>query len=114
MEITQKQIAAHGSASTRPVFRVVRKVDNLIALISGCFRVFWRAISRRAISKQKILSICGTAALGEHRFVSVVQFERERFLIGCGASAVSLLAQLSDAPSGGSSEANCEDCGGEN
>lgn len=37
-------------------------------------------------------------ALGEKRFVAVVQFESERFLVGGGANNVSLLARLGETP----------------
>ena len=47
-------------------------------------------------SKRKTLSVRETAALGDRRFVSVIQFERQRFLIGSSPSAITLLAQLPD------------------
>jgi len=48
----------------------------------------------RAGSKRKALSVRETAALGDRRFVSVIQFERQRFLIASSPSSVTLLAQL--------------------
>ena len=48
----------------------------------------------RTNHKQRSLSIKETAGLGERRFVAVVQFERQRFLIGGGAGSVTLLAEL--------------------
>ena len=40
------------------------------------------------------LRLCETLALGERRFLAVVQFEQQRFLIGGTGSSVALLAQL--------------------
>jgi flagellar biogenesis protein FliO len=62
-----------------------------------CFAV-WRWLVR-ARSRRKTLSVRETTALGDRRFVSVVQFERQRFLIGSSPSSVSLLSHLPDEPS---------------
>ncbi len=43
-------------------------------------------------------SVRETAALGNRRFVSVIQFESQRFLIGSSPTSVTLLAQLPDQP----------------
>ena len=45
----------------------------------------------------KFLLVSETSALGDRRFVAVVQFERQRFLIGSSPFSVTLLARLSDA-----------------
>jgi len=55
---------------------------------------------RRAGSKRKTLRVRETAALGDRRFVSVIQFERQRFLIGSSPSSVTLLSQLPDESAG--------------
>jgi flagellar biogenesis protein FliO len=41
--------------------------------------------------------VCESLALGEKRFVAVIEFETERFLVGGGASSVNLLARLGEA-----------------
>ncbi len=51
--------------------------------------VLWRTQHKR-----RSLVIKETAGLGERRFVAVLQFERQRFLIGGSAGSVTLLAQL--------------------
>jgi flagellar biogenesis protein FliO len=63
------------------------------ALQSGYARLgeLWR--SQR---KRRSLLVKETAALGERRFVAVIQFEQQRFLIGGGPGAVTLLAHLPD------------------
>ncbi len=58
--------------------------------------MIWRSLICRAGSKRKTLSVRETAALGDRRFVFVIQFESQRFLIGSSPSAVTLLAQLPD------------------
>ena len=50
----------------------------------------------RVRSQRKKLTVCDTTALGDRRFVSVIQVERQRFLIGYSPSTVTLLAQLPD------------------
>jgi len=81
MEITQTQI---------PV-RALPSPSRLWALAAARLKVFLRGRSQR-----KALSVRETAALGDRRFVSVIQFERQRFLIGSSPSSVTLLAQLPD------------------
>lgn len=55
-----------------------------------------RLAARRVRSQPKVLWVRESAALGDRRFVSVVQFERQRFLIGSSASSVTLLSHLPD------------------
>lgn len=55
------------------------------------FGSLWRA--RRS---HRSLQVKESAGLGERRFVAVVQFERQRFLVGGGPGSVTLLAQLAD------------------
>lgn len=46
----------------------------------------------------KQLHLCETLALGERRFLSVVQFEQQKFLIGTAGNSIALLTQLGDPP----------------
>ena len=48
----------------------------------------------RSQHKQRSLLVKETAGLGERRFVAVLQFERQRFLIGGSPGSVTLLAHL--------------------
>ena len=43
------------------------------------------------------LRLCETLSLGERRFVAVIEFETERFLVGGGTGSVNLLARLGEA-----------------
>lgn len=61
----------------------------------------WRSLANRARSKRQTLAVRETAALGDRRFVSVIQFERQRFLVGSSPSSVTLLAQLPDESASG-------------
>jgi hypothetical protein len=84
---------------------------GFFAPVAGQFRIFqrsmlwrsllWRSLLRRAGSKRKTLAVRETAALGDRRCISVIQFERQRFLIGYTPSAITLLAQLPDESGGG-------------
>ena len=51
----------------------------------------------RVQGKRRSLLVKETAGLGERRFVAVVQFEQQRFLVGGGPGSVALLARLRDA-----------------
>jgi hypothetical protein len=59
-----------------------------------------RAISllRSAAPAAKQLKLVESVSLGEKRFVAVVHADGRRFLVGGGASGVSLLAQLEESP----------------
>ncbi len=61
-------------------------------------KVIWRSLVRRARSKGRALSVRETAALGDRRFISVIQFESQRFLVGSSPGSVTLLAHLPDQP----------------
>ena len=68
-------------------------------------RVLHRAVTglrelRQMQRRRRSLLVRETAALGERRFVAVVQFEQQRYLIGASAGSVTLLAQLPDANPG--------------
>lgn len=43
---------------------------------------------------QKQLRLCETLGLGERRFIAVVQFEQQKFLIGGTGSSLALLTRL--------------------
>src|SRR5271163_4335493 len=55
---------------------------SLVKIVATCLTAFWRFVVRRVGSQHKILSVRDTAALGDRRFVSTIQFERRRYLIG--------------------------------
>ena len=42
------------------------------------------------------LRLCETLALGEKRFVAVIEFEGQQFLVGGAAASVNLLARLGE------------------
>jgi len=52
------------------------------------------------------LRLCESLALGERRFVAVIEFERARFLLGGTASSLVLLARLGEAAEGRANEAS--------
>lgn len=72
----------------------------------------WRKISRavakwiakhRPQTQPRRLRLRESVVLGEKRFVAVIEFEHQRFLIGGAAQSVQLLARL-DSPSSAPSE----------
>lgn len=64
---------------------------RISTLLSARLGAIWRSQKKRTA-----LSVRETASLGERRFVAVIQFERQRFLIGASPSSVTLLTQLPD------------------
>jgi len=46
--------------------------------------------------RERSLRLCETVALGDKRFVAVVQFERQRFLLGVTPQSVSLLQAVGE------------------
>ena len=109
MEITPIQIRTApaaspvGGALARTFSRTFARTSLLAAArLRVLWRsVIWRSLVRRAGRKRKTLSIRETAALGDHRFVSVIQFEHQRFLIGSSPSSITLLSQLPDESASG-------------
>jgi hypothetical protein len=106
MEITPTQIRTDAPANLPLVGALVHTFTRTSRLAAARLKVFWRSVIwtslvRRAGRKRKTLSVCETAALGDRRFVSVIQFERQRFLIGSSPSSITLLSQLPDESSSG-------------
>jgi flagellar biogenesis protein FliO len=54
----------------------------------------WRGWLRQHPKRK--LRLCETLALGEKRFVAVVQFEQMRYLLGGTGASITLLSQLPD------------------
>jgi len=69
---------------------------RFLMLAAVRLKALWRSARSRAASKRKTLSVRETVALGDRRFISVVQFGRQRFLVGSSPAAITLLAQLPD------------------
>lgn len=81
-------------AQTNPAGALAR----MLSIAAAGLRTLWRSQS-----KPKTLFVRETAALGDRRFVAVIQHERQRFLIGGSPASVTLLAQLPDETSRGDS-----------
>jgi flagellar biogenesis protein FliO len=62
--------------------------------IAERLRQFFRSVSVRR--RQRALRLCETVSLGDKRFVAVVQFERQRFLLGVTPHSVSLLQAVGE------------------
>jgi hypothetical protein len=101
VEIAQTQIRT-GAPPNSPLDRALaRTFTRTSRLAAARLKVFWRSVIWRSLvcrvgGKRKTLSVRETAALGDRRFVSVIQFECQRFLIGCSPTSVTLLSRLSD------------------
>jgi transcriptional regulator of heat shock response len=73
-----------------------RIVADLTQELSSLFSKVRRYV--RVQPKKKNLLVCETVSLGEKRFVAVVQFENERFLVGGSNASISLLSRLENVP----------------
>ncbi len=71
-------------------------------------QALWHSlICRAGIRRQhKSLAVRETVSLGDRRLVSVLQFERQRFLIASSPSSVTLLTQLPDESGNGLGSGN--------
>jgi flagellar biogenesis protein FliO len=51
---------------------------------------------RRAVKPRKVrrLRVCETLSLGERRFLAIIEFERQEFLVGGSGNSLELLARL--------------------
>ena len=56
----------------------------------------WERVLRLSGRKPRRLRLCESLPLGDRRFVAVVEFERERFLVGGTPSSLVLLSRLAD------------------
>ena len=58
---------------------------------------FWDWV-QRAVKPRRLrrLRICETLSLGERRFLAVVEFDHQEFLVGGTGSSLSLLARMQD------------------
>jgi flagellar biogenesis protein FliO len=90
MEATQTRIPISAKPESWPL------VATFYGSAVGWLRMLWHAFIRRSTGKHKALAVRETAALGDRRFVSVIQFESQRFLIGSSPSSITLLAELPD------------------
>lgn len=80
----------------RPIPAPVRK-SSAAALAPSLARGWeWLRKNQRLTSKKQ-LRVSDTVGLGEKRFVALLHFEGRKFVIGGGASSVSLLTELGEA-----------------
>jgi hypothetical protein len=95
MEIME--IQPRSQKRTDVSYKSIPAVPGLTTLWRTLPRKLWRSLLMRARGQRKTLLVRETAALGDRRFVSVIQFERQRFLIASSPSSVTLLARLPEA-----------------
>jgi hypothetical protein len=79
-----------------PARRWPNVLSRLLVRLPRQIAKLWGVLVARS-RRAKSLVVSESATLGDRRIVAVVQFERQRFLIGCGPATVTLLARLSDA-----------------
>ncbi|HZP04913.1 MAG TPA: flagellar biosynthetic protein FliO [Terracidiphilus sp.] len=78
----------------QPAEVVEEPKKQLQPLGGGLVSKAWSWLQKSKFSSTKQLRVAETISLGEKRFVALVDIEGQKFLIGGGASGVSLLTQL--------------------
>jgi flagellar biogenesis protein FliO len=68
----------------------------------------WGRVLRISRRTPKCLRLCESLALGDRRFVAVVEFEKERFLLGGTPSSLVLLSRLGDSSNRAEDERNVD------
>ena len=59
------------------------------------FRHLWQSVQRLAGTRRtRRLRVCETLSLGERRFIAVIAFDRQEFLVGGSGNSLELLARL--------------------
>ena len=57
----------------------------------------WQWVRRAAsVRKGRRLRVCETLSLGERRFLAIIEFDRQEFLVGGSGNSLELLARLQD------------------
>ncbi len=76
----------------------VDKLDEAIAVRRPRWRdwIGGALVKVRARKATRRLRLCETLALGRTRFVAVIEFENQQFLVGGGSASVNLLARLGE------------------
>jgi flagellar biogenesis protein FliO len=88
--------------------RKMTKITNMTAdAIAGLVRrlsrgLRWLKLGGWRSHSSRQLRLLETLALGERRFVAVIEFEQEKFLIGGSGNSVAMLATLPSPKTGGS------------
>jgi len=59
--------------------------------LKDAWQWFRRAVKSR---KSRRLRVCETLSLGERRFLAVIEFDRQEFLVGGSGNSLALLARL--------------------
>jgi len=78
----------------------INKIDKPAFLpLSRCWERIRGVLAGVRVRKaSRKLRLCESLPLGEKRFVAVIQFDDQQFLVGGGAASVHLLARLGEAP----------------
>jgi hypothetical protein len=89
-------VAARASGVNESVSAAEAATGRGIARWWNQSRVWARRILGASRRPERRLRVAETVALGERRFVAVVEFEQARFLVGGTSASLSLLARLSN------------------
>jgi hypothetical protein len=98
----EKEKETKAEAAAEPVKEVEPTKAPAQPLANGLLTRGWAWLKKNnkfAVAKQ--LRVAETVSLGEKRFVSVIQVDGQKFLIGGGSSGVTLLTQLGAADAAG-------------
>jgi len=80
--------------STATSFQSVLQRQFPLGTVRGALRWLWGCISIRSVRRERCLRLLEMVNLGEKRFVAVVEYHNEEFLLGGAPGSVSLLSSL--------------------
>lgn len=90
--------AAVGSVSVLKLLAALLFVVGLLFVSAWAFRRFNGARLPRRGAGRLAMRLAGSLPLGERRFLTVVEVEERRFLLGVAPQAISMLAELPAPP----------------
>ncbi len=66
-----------------------------VAAWTVALKTLWQWV-QRAVKPRRVprLRVCETLSLGERRFLAVIEFDRQEFLVGGSGNSLELLARL--------------------
>lgn len=74
-----------------------RSIPLSVPVWANAARKLGRWLQRMLTARRsRRLRVCETLSLGERRFVAIIEFDRQEFLVGGGGNSFSLLARLQE------------------
>jgi flagellar biogenesis protein FliO len=66
------------------------------AVGAAALKNLWHWLGSAVKPRRRRLRVCETLSLGERRFVAIIEFDRQEFLVGGSGNSLELLARLEE------------------